>query len=229
MLTAPKTMSTSIPLISSPVSEPWTAWVLLLLLVLAALANVAQPGVVLNSFTTIVAKPERQYTESQRTVLGQICLHLFQLGTLAMACYLLCFHDGAFSIARYGVILVLIALLYGIKVLMMLLVNYTFQIRKRCASIGEHYEHLICVFCCALYPLMLGMFYYGNTRVLQTLVTLVTAAFLALIVFKYCRAFLQRPSSLLYILLSVMTMDVLPLLGAYYGTNYILSQSFVQL
>jgi hypothetical protein len=76
---------------------------------------------------------------------------------------------------------------------------------------------------------MLGMFYYGNTRVLQTLVTLVTAAFLALIVFKYCRAFLQRPSSLFYILLSVMTMDVLPLLGAYYGTNYILSQSFVQL
>ena len=44
MLTTPKTMSTSIPLISSPVSEPWTAWVLLLLLVLAALANVMQPG-----------------------------------------------------------------------------------------------------------------------------------------------------------------------------------------
>lgn len=220
-------MSISIPLISSPVSEPWTAWALLVLLVLASLANVLQPGVVAGSFMTVLAKPERQYTETQHTVLGQICLHLFQMGTLAMAYYLLCFQTGAFTAMRYGMILLLIAVLYGAKVLSMLLVGYTFQLRKRCASIGTHYGNLICVFCCCLYPVLLLLYHYGVTPFLRVLLLVLTGMFIVLVFLKYCRAYLVKPMALCYILLAVLTMDVLPLVGAYYGTVYILSQRFV--
>lgn len=222
-------MSISIPLISSPVSEPWTAWVLLALLVLAGMANVWQPGVVVNSFSTIFTKPERQYTDIQRTVLGQICLHLFQLGTLGMGYYLLCFSTGTFSLTRYGAILLFIAAIYGIKVLAMGLVSYTFQLQKRCASIGTHYGNLICVFCCSLYPMLLLLYRFGPTHELRVMLTVLLAVFMLLITIKYARAFLNRPIALLYILLAVLTLDFLPLVAAYVGTNYILSQSFVQL
>ena len=222
-------MSISIPLISSPVSEPWTAWALLVLLLLACMANVLQPGVMVSGFATILTKPERQYTESQHTVLGQICLHLFQIGTLAMAYYLLCFQTGAFTMVRYGVILLLVAVVYGAKVLSMMLVGYTFQLRKRCASIGTHYSNLICVFCCCLYPLLLLLYRYGVTPFLRVLLLLLTGMFIVLVFLKYCRAYLVKPMALCYILLAVLTMDVLPLVGAYYGTVYILSQRFVQL
>lgn len=208
-------------------SEPWTAWILLLLLALAGLANVLQPGVVVSGFSTIVTKPERQYTDIQRTVLGQICLHLFQIGTLAMAYYLFCYRSGDFTILRYGVILLLVALVYGLKVLVMLLVGYTFQLQKRCASIMVHYGNLLCVFCCALYPLLLLMYSGGTTMWLQVLDVGIVTAYVLLVVFKYCRAYLQSPMALVYILLFVLTVDVLPILGVYYGTEYILSQSLV--
>ncbi|MBQ2540783.1 MAG: DUF4271 domain-containing protein [Paludibacteraceae bacterium] len=222
-------MSTSIPLISSPISEPWTAWILLLLLLLAGMANVLQPGMVVNSFTTIFTKPERQYTDAPRTALGQICLQLFQLGTLGMAYYLFCFQTGDFSIARYGVILIVTGAVYATKVLMMLLVDYTFQLRKKCATIGIHYANLLCVFCCALYPILLLMHQYGATKTLQVILLLLTVFFIVLVTVKYCRAYLIKPMALVYILLFVLTVDVLPLLAAYFGTEYILSQSFVQL
>lgn len=199
------------------------------MLLLGGMANVLQPDSVVGSFATILTKPERQYTDTQRTVLGQICIHLFQIGTLGMAYYLFCFRSGDFTLARYGVILLMVAMIYGLKLLIMLLVSYTFQLQKRCASITVHYENLLCVFCCALYPLLLVMQSGGTTVMLRTLVIILAGAYVLLLAFKYCRAYLQSPMALINILLFTLTLDVLPLLVGYYGTEYILSQSLVQL
>ena len=222
-------MPTDIPLISSPVSEVWTSWMLLALLLLAVLANVSQPGVVVSSFSTIFAKPDRSYADTQRTGIGQISLHMFHIGTLSMAYYLFAYTAGGFTITRFGVIVLFITMVYGLKVLLMWLVQYTFQLQKYCPNAETHYTNLVTVWCCAMYPLLLLMQNMGTGRGLQWLTGLTAAMFVLLVLVKWCRAYMNSPLTLLYILLSVMTLEVLPIMGAYYGVAFILRQSIIPL
>ena len=53
-----------IPLISTPISEPWTAWILLGLLLCFILAIGHTPGAVKEAVRDIFSKLERNYNES---------------------------------------------------------------------------------------------------------------------------------------------------------------------
>ena len=222
-------MPTAIPLISSPISEAWTSWILLLLLFLAVLANASQSGVVMSSFSTIFTKPDRSYTDIQRTGIGQISLHIFQLGTLSFAYYLFAYTYGDFSISRFGAITLFLTMIYGLKALLMWLVQYTFQLQKTCPNAGAHYTNLVTVLCCVLYPFLLIMQNAGATSFLKWCVGLIACVFVLLVLYKWCRAYLDSPLTLIYIVLSVVTLEVLPILGAYYGVVFILRQSIVPL
>lgn len=222
-------MPTDIPLISSPVSEAWTSWVLLALLLLAVLANASQAGVVRSSFGTVFAKPDRSYADVQRTGIGQISLLLFQIGTLGMAYYLLCYRTGDFTITRYGVIVLFVAVVYGIKALLLWLVQYTFQLQRICPTAAVHYGNLVTVLCCLLYPLLLLIQNMGMSRAFGWCAGILAALFALSVFYKWCRAYLDSTLALLYIILSVLTLEVLPFIGAYYGVKFILSQSIITL
>lgn len=202
---------------------------LLGLLFLAVLANVSQSGVVVNSFSTLFAKPDRSYADVQRTGIGQISLHMFHIGTLSLGYYLFCFTTGDFSISRFGIIALFVMLVYGLKVLLMWLVEYTFQLQKSCPAAGSHYVNLVTVWCCALYPLLLVMQNAGVNDFLRWCAGLISGMFVLLVLYKWCRAYLDSPLTLLYILLSVVTLEVLPIVGAYYGVVFILRQSIIPL
>lgn len=214
-------------LISTPLSEAWTAWILLLILLLGALANVLQGGVIVTSFTTLLAKPERSYADSQPNILARVVLHTYRLLIAGMALYLLTFRSGTFSIATLGWIMLFIGAVVVIKWLVTMLLSYTFSLTNKCASAPIHYDNLLTAACSALYPVLLCLPFYGPTPLLQHLTLLVVGAGIVLTAYKCIRAYLNSPLALLYILIYVTTLEVLPVVGAYIGVTHIVSNSFV--
>lgn len=217
----------TIPTISSPFSEPWTAWVLLLILVLGILVNVTQPGVIWNSFRTLLSKPERSYADTQSNVTGQMILRLFRLLTVSMAYYLVLYRTGTFSLLHYGLIIALVGGVDIVRWLLILMIDYTFRLQKKCATITMHYSAIQTAACCALYPFMLWIMYYGINAFLTKGVLVLIGITLALILYKFMRAYLRNAVSLFYIIIYVMTLEVLPLVAIYAGVQHIISPSFI--
>ena len=77
-----------IPLISTPISEPWTAWILLALLLCFILAIGHTPGAVKEAVRDIFSKLERNYNESGQDTFSLMLFQIFRVGVVAMMVYL---------------------------------------------------------------------------------------------------------------------------------------------
>ncbi len=217
-----------VPHILSPETAPWVSWTLLGLLLLGVLSELIQPGVLLGSFAMVFQKVERTYHDPHRNAMGQLCINLFRMGTFALAVYLFCYVGGMLQVGhwqvefvsdqefRFSKYLLVLLVVFGVdtlKYLLTLWVNYTFQISRRFALITMHYDSLWTVICSGFFVMLLLLIPVDNTAVVFWSTIVWCGVAILLILFKWVRVFYSGPASLLYILLYVLTLEVLPIVA----------------
>lgn len=210
-----------LPHISSPISAPWVAWVMLCLLLCCVLAEIVQRGAIVQAFSTLFSKMERAYGDAQQNMLEQLIIMVFCIGSFAMALYLFTYRGGDFRFATYMLTSALVLCVDVIKWAVSALVNYTFGISKRLAQLSTHRNNMQTVICILFYTASLCLLRVGNQEVVRWVLGGCAVVALVLICIKWIRVFCVDIRSLLYILLYVLTLEVLPLLVLLVGADYI--------
>lgn len=205
----------------SPVSAPWVAWVMLFLLLCGVVAEMVQSGVVVQAFSTIFAKVERSYGDVQHNLLEELIMNIFRIGTFAMALYLYAYRAGDFRFATYLLVAAWVLGIDAVKLAVAAVVNYTFRISKRFALISTHYNNLWTVICCGFYVALLFLLNIDNAVLTKWLLFALALVAIVLIFIKWIRIFCTDMRSFLYIVLYILTLEVLPLLVMIMGAGYI--------
>lgn len=179
----------------------------------AALAELFQPAVIRQSFVNLFTKAERSYGDSPMQYVGQAWLFVFRIGVVSMAVQLLTYQGGAFGITRY---LAIAGTLTGVEVLkyaVCLLLNYTFRFPHRFDTLFAHYTYVNTTVCCVLYPLLLLIIRLDVPLFSTVSLCVAAGAFVLLLIVKLLRVFLKDALSFVYILLYILTIEVLPFLA----------------
>lgn len=194
------------------------------LLVCAILAGVFQPAVIRQGFVSLFSKVERSYNDSPMNYIGQALLFVFRAGIVGMAIYLFTYNSqlamhansSEFLFSRYMTIMGAVAAMEVVKYLVSLLLNYTFQLSRQFATLFAHYTYVSTSICCVLYPLLLLIIYFGS-QALTTIGLCVMMSVCWLVLFiKWIRVFFTSIPSVIYVLLYILTIEVLPLLTLTY-------------
>lgn len=178
----------------------------------AALAELFQPAVIRQCFGNVFSKVERSYNDSPMQYVGQVWLFLFRIGVVSMAVCLFTYRGGTFALARYGIIAGAVCAMEVVKYLLCRLLNYTFRLSNQFATLFAHYTYVNTTVCCVLYPLVL-LIIRLNVPLFSTVSLCIAAgAFVMLLIVKLLRVFLKDALSFVYILLYILTIEVLPFL-----------------
>ena len=125
-------------------------------------------------------------------------------------------NGGEFLFSRYITIMGAVAAMEIVKYLVSLLLNYTFQLSHQFATLFTHYTYVSTTICCVLYPLLLLIIYFGN-QALTTIGLCVMMSVCWLVLFiKWLRVFFTDMASVIYVVLYILTLEVLPLLTLTY-------------
>lgn len=200
-------------------SEPWVAWVMLLLIVLLVLANYSQKGFIIDGFRSITTAKDRDsiFSEVARTTSGEICMFIYQIGIVAMGLYALLFtqEQETFSPLNY---LIIIGIVFGyvvIKYLLERLFTYVFLDKKAFNAILMQYSNLYIVVCTILYPIVLLILFAPFITHTATMIMLGILAGLTVLIWiwKAFRLFFNNIISGLYIFLYLCTLEIIPIVG----------------
>ncbi len=210
-----------IALISTPISEAWPTWLMLVLLLSLILLEVLQPNLIRSAFRATFTKMERMYGDQSMDIMSTLTLNIFRIGTLAMALYAFTYRNAPFSFLTYVYIILIICGVLAIKALFGWLVSYVFEFQRTTALYVPQYNNLWTLFCMVLYPITL---LYINASELEFLVWLPITAiivFAALLLFKQLQYFYAGPASLLYLLIYTVTLELLPIGATIVTVTYI--------
>lgn len=209
-------MTNAIEHIMSPVSAPWCAWVLLGLLICVVLSELLQPGVVSSSFTTLLSRAERTYKAAPNNFFGQLLITLFRIGCFSMALYIAVWPGGAFYARGFFAIAAIVLGVLILKMLCYLFLKYVLSIHSQFTVATEHYSNLFTLSTVLLYPLLLFIYYLGNSMVSLYVLCVLACLFLLVWLIKSARLFIVSPMGIVYFLLYICTLEALPMFGVYY-------------
>lgn len=194
--------------ISSPVSESWVAWVLLLLVVLWLINSMFVPEISM-MFRGVFSRGERTYSSSSGQ--SQYMTWGFRVGLMALIVQLLMMNgEESFAFADYGIILGILSLAYLVQELLIRLVGMVF-LSHRVLEGALDQRILINNALCGALPLVVllsGKEYLGII-VLFVLILL----YIGILLIKSMQLFYKNIMSIVYILLYVISLEIIPLAG----------------
>lgn len=197
--------------ISTPLSESWTAWVMMSLLLALLIANQRQSGLIRGAWKGLWSTADRTYNESMDFV-QFILMHYFCIATPSLALYLYFFSGGQFSGLTFLLIFALWCAVYLVKWGVVYLLRFTFSLEKMLHNVYRHYLESWLVVDMVLWVVLVLM-WYGVHPVWTNILLPLVVAFLALVLmFRMAKTFFRSPLSVLYILLYAATLEVLPIL-----------------
>ena len=206
-----------LPRISSPLSEPWTAWVMALLLILLLLADRMQRGTVLNSLRALFDVKERDsiFSATVKNIYGEAALMLYKTGIFALALYVSVFHTGSFGFLSYLLIWLLVAATVFLQYLLSAYTFWLFLDFKAFAVARLHSANLANVFSFLLYPFLLVVLFtpFISRQALLVGLAVLLAAALAVWLMKAFRLFFTNFLAGFYIFLYLCTLEIVPLCG----------------
>lgn len=209
--------------ISSVVSAPWIAWIMLALVGCAVFAEAAQPGVITQAHSSFFARSERTYHDSPMNFMGQLLITLFRLGTVAMMLFLCICPAAHAPFAAFSAVLGIIFAIVVLKMLSNLLLDYVFRLTRRFGTIYVPYGDLVTIISLLLYPLILILLRFGNPVAAQWVTGIVALVFLVLCIYRGVRTYLVSPMALVYLFIYIATLEVLPLAGMVYLSGKIIT------
>ena len=209
-------LTTGIEHIISPWSAPWCGWIILALLVCAVLSEFMQPGIITQAHSSLLAQTDRTYKESPMNLWGQVFITLFRLGTIALAIYMSLYSGGTFGFGSFALIGGLTVGVLLVKMAGTAMVDYTFQISRRFMPSYNQYSDITTIAVCLLYPGLLIVMRIGDTTAIKWLIAGIAALFILLITYRFMRNYMVSLRAVLYVILYVMTLEVLPMGALFY-------------
>ena len=199
--------------ILSPVSETWVAWVMMSLLCMMLL-NRAVLGRWLQLWHGLFSHSDRMYNGSlSQSVFSVLLSYVFRIGVMAMFGYVLMYDTGTFAWLTYLKIVGIVFVLLVVQWLLWELVSYVFLPPAQRKNAWEQRTTIYNAICVLLWLIVLVMIEVPNTNLKMLFLIVFLVLLLGMLVFRGMQMFYQRPWTILYVLLYVITLEVLPLLG----------------
>ena len=207
--------------ISSPISESWVYWILLLFFVLVAVNRSVRESVVValrNSFS----HSERVYGGQSQNILAISTAWIFRVGVLAMAIYILLYTSEQFTFMAYTKILGVVALIEVIRHILLLGVGWVFLSNNQLANGIGQLELVRNVVCVLLLPVLLLLIRLNYPMLHFILLGIIGLAFTVLVIAKSTLLFYKNILSIFYILLYFIYLEIIPVAGMVLWTKHIL-------
>ncbi|MBR1426291.1 MAG: DUF4271 domain-containing protein [Paludibacteraceae bacterium] len=207
--------------ISSPVSEPWTAWVMLALLICLLWAAQRQHGLFLQACNAVFGSTRRAYNDVTTDTLSLLLTDLFTCGSVALTVMMTVRDEQPFLLRTYGLTLLLVLAAMFLSNLLTWLLNYVFRFDR---NSGEEPVRLsgrlafLAAFLC--YPLTMLAVQLGMSRALLIILCVIAAAWLILLMTKAIQRYTAQPRHVAYALIYVLTVHMLPLLAVLYAAQH---------
>jgi hypothetical protein len=193
--------------ISSPVSESWVAWVLLLLVVLWLLNSMFVPEISM-VFRGLFSRGERTYlsngSQLQYTTWG------FRVGLVALLVQMLLVKGEGFAFADYGIILGVVSLAYLVQELLIRLVGVVF-VSHRVLEGALDQRTLINNALCGMLPLVVLLL--GVEPLGMIVLFVLLSLYVGMLLIKSVQLFYRNILSILYILLYIISLELIPMVG----------------
>ncbi len=207
--------------ISSPLSESWVYWILLLFFVLVAVNRSVRDSVVValrNSFS----HSERVYGGQSQNILAISTAWIFRVGVLAMAIYVLSYTSEQFTFMAYTKILGVVALIEVIRHILLLGVGWVFLSNNQLANSIGQLEIVRNVVCVLLLPVLLLLIRLNYPMLHFILLGIIGLAFTVLVIAKSTLLFYKNILSIFYIFLYFIYLEIIPVAGMVLWTKHIL-------
>lgn len=207
--------------ISSPISESWVYWILLLFFVLVAVNRSVRDSVVValrNSFS----HSERVYGGQSQNILAISTAWIFRVGVLAMAIYILLYTSEQFTFMAYTKILGVVALIEVIRHILLLGVGWVFLSNNQLANGIGQLELVRNVVCVLLLPVLLLLIRLNYPMLHFILLGIIGLAFTVLVIAKSTLLFYKNILSIFYIFLYFTYLEIIPVAGMVIWTKHIL-------
>lgn len=194
--------------ISSPVSESWVAWILLLLVVLWLLNSMFVPEISL-VFRGLFSRGERTYLSNggqlQYTTWG------FRVGVVALLVQMLLVKGEGFAFVDYGIIFGIMSLAYLVQELLIRLVGAVF-VSHRVLEGALDQRTLLNNALCGMLPLVVLSSRMERLGVIVLFALL--SLYIGILLIKSVQLFYKNILSILYISLYIISLEFIPLVGA---------------
>ena len=192
--------------ISSPISESWVAWVLLLLVVLWLLNSMFVPEISM-VFRGLFSRGERTYSSNggqlQYTTWG------FRVGLVALLVQMLLVKGVGFAFVDYAIIFGIMSLAYLVQELLIRLVGVVF-VSHRVLEGALDQRMLINNALCGVLPLVVLL----SEKERLGMIVLLVLLYVGMLFIKSVQLFYNNIMSMLYILLYIISLELIPMVGA---------------
>jgi hypothetical protein len=194
--------------ISSPLTESWFAWLFFAFFVFWVSKGMflAEANLV---FRGLFSKGERSYVGN---VGLQYLTILYKAGIMALLIYMLIHADGEFILINYGIVFGVILATILVQNLLVRLVGVVFLSNRMLESALEQ-RGLIGDVLCGLMPLAIMLLYMIPACGMLVVIVL-SLLYVGMILVKAIQLCYNNLLSVLYVLLYIISLEVIPLVGA---------------
>ena len=207
--------------ISSPISESWVYWILLLFFDLVAINRSVRDSVVV-ALRNSCSHSERVYGGQSLNILAISTAWISRVGVLAMAIYVLSYTSEQFTFMAYTKILGAVALIEVIRHILLLGVGWVFLSNNQLANGIGQLEIVRNVVCVLLLPVLLLLIRLNYPMLHFILLGIIGLAFTVLVIAKSTLLFYKNILSILYIFLYFIYLEIIPVAGMVLWTKHIL-------
>ena len=197
----------------SPNSAPWVMWVLFGLLLLALCVGFLGSDIAALA-RSLFSKSDRMYVDrNTQGILQTIIVQSFRIGVIALVGYLWIYNANDFAIVNYLLVVGIVASLLLVQWLLLKGIGNVFLTPKQLAIAMEQRSIVCNAMAMLLWPIALVMIYIGK-EASTVLCGIAGGVYVVLICVKYMQLFYQNVLSIGYMLLYVISLEVLPLCTA---------------
>lgn len=197
----------------SPNSAPWVMWVLSGLLLLALCVGFLGSDIAALA-RSLFSKSDRMYVDrNTQGILQTIIVLSFRIGVIALVGYLWIYNANDFAIGNYLLVVGIVASLLLVQWLLLKGIGNVFLTLKQLAIAMEQRSVVCNTMAMLLWPIALVMIYIGK-EASTVLCGIAGGVYVVLICVKYMQLFYQNVLSIGYMLLYVISLEVLPLCTA---------------
>lgn len=199
--------------ILSPDSASWVMWVLFGLLLLALCVGFLGSDIAALA-RSLFSKSDRMYVDrNTQGILQTIIVQSFRIGVIALVGYLWIYNANDFAIVNYLLVVGIVASLLLVQWLLLKGIGNVFLTPKQLAIAMEQRSVVCNTMAMLLWPIALVMIYIGK-EASTVLCGIAGGVYVVLICVKYMQLFYQNVLSIGYMLLYVISLEVLPLCTA---------------
>ena len=186
------------------------------------MAYIAYPPYWKDCMSAVLSKITRRYTDTSRWM-PIIFAHIFLIGTLSLTLYMCMYESGIARWGAYGGIAVVVGAWLLFRLLASRFVGYVFSIAHETQAMVEDSVSLWMVSSVLLYVLCCVFQWLPSVGVFRMGVGVIAGMYLVVMSGKVLVSYGKSLKMLFYILLYILTMEIIPL-GLVYGAAKSVSQ-----